>query len=65
MIELNRQMSDFMANNHNLDDGRTGFVFSDPPYGGFIGSVDMLKWLVRNRSEDYWKMKSEQKASEK
>lgn len=42
----------------NLDAFR-GFHFNDPPTGGFIGEIEMLLWLVRNRSGDYWKAKYE------
>jgi hypothetical protein len=35
----------------------TGVTFSNPPYGGWIGDVELVKWLIINRSEDYWKHK--------
>jgi len=34
-------------------DSSTGFTFS-VEHGTFIGEVEMLKWLVENRSKDYW-----------
>ena len=40
----------------NLDAFRA-FHFNDPPKGGFVGEIEMLKWLVRNRDGDYWKAK--------
>jgi hypothetical protein len=43
-----------------LDD-KSGFAFYDPPQGAFIGSIDMIKWLVKNKSNDYWVMKAELK----
>ena len=36
------------------------FHFNDPPKGGFVGEIEMLKWLVRNRDGDYWKAKQEE-----
>jgi hypothetical protein len=38
------------------------FHFNDPPKGGFVGEIEMLKWLVRNRDGDYWKAKHGGKA---
>lgn len=35
----------------------TGVTFSNPPYGGWIGDVELVKWLVINRSKDYWEHK--------
>lgn len=36
-------------------DSSTGFTFFDRENGStFIGEVEMLKWLVENRSKDYW-----------
>lgn len=34
-------------------DSSTGFTFG-VEHGTFIGEVEMLKWLVENRSKDYW-----------
>jgi hypothetical protein len=42
----------------NLDEKST-FIFDDPPHGGFIGNVEMLIWLVKNKSLDYWEMKAD------
>lgn len=33
-------------------------AFDDYPYGVYIGSTDMVKWLIRNRSNDYWSSKA-------
>ena len=55
-----RTINDFWEYNIHLDEeGKTGFMFSDPPYGGFIGSIDMLKWLVKNRAGDYFERLTE------
>ena len=45
----------------NLDAFR-GFCFYDPPKGTFIGEMEMVLWLVRNRDGDYWKAKHGGKA---
>jgi hypothetical protein len=35
----------------------TGVTFSNKPYGGWIGDVELVKWLIINRSKDYWEHK--------
>jgi hypothetical protein len=38
----------------NLDNFN-GFTFNDSPKGVFVGEIEMLKWLVRNRSKTYFR----------
>jgi hypothetical protein len=42
----------------NLD-AFTGVTFSNQPNGGWIGDVEMVKWLVLNRDKDYWENKND------
>lgn len=42
----------------------TGFTFFDREKGSsFIGEVEMLKWLVENRSKDYWEHKAKERSA--
>jgi hypothetical protein len=44
----------------NLDEV-SGFTLYDPPHGAIIGNVEMLIWLVKNKSLAYWEMKASEK----
>ena len=59
---MNRELSNFFDKKINLDE-HPSFYFNDPPYGAFVGSVDMIKWLIKNRSGDYYGRKAELKTS--
>ena len=61
-VELLRQQAqeiEQLKSNTIVDlDEKSGFTFYDPPHGAFIGDIEMLVWLVKNKSLDYWKMKA-------
>ena len=44
-------------------DQYTNFCFSDPGKGECFGSVDMLKWLVRNKAYDYFESGEHKRSS--
>jgi hypothetical protein len=49
MIELNENIID-------LDEGgKKGIFFSDLPNGGFYANIDVVKYLVKNHSDLYFK----------
>jgi hypothetical protein len=55
-ITLHQALAQPQTSVANLD-VFTGVTFSNPPYGDWIGDVELVKWLIINRSKDYWEHK--------